>query len=405
MAYKVQAGTAILSGTLEQEGDIIIQADSGAEVVRLDQDGTVSGSGQFTVQSLDINGLASINNAGSASFSELAASGLSTLDGGIDVNAAKFTVSDAGAVAFSGSLNINGLASIDDEGSGSLSALNLNSGHLTSVGDITATNATITSTLRAASFSNLNVDSPASIDVFGQAQFQGINNSNSSITNAGSVSSVSALSFVGEPLLAGHLTCGVLSSSNTVHAKAININSSNATINTAGTASVTRLNTIDVSGSGDLELGGATLKMDNLGNGTSLAMGADSLLFKDAGTNSFHTASFVQLASALAGGGLTSTNGVLSTQAAAIQEVNSVNLTLKEGYNFMTASAALTLTLPASPSNGDLVVVKVSNLDAVSVTVTGSGVQTIDGEELIIIESPYSAVSLVYHADNQWMLV
>ena len=109
--------------------------------------------------------------------------------------------------------------------------------------------------------------------------------------------------------------------------------------------------------------------------------------------------------SSIAGAGVSVSNGKLITEGGAVQEVKTDNLTLKEGYNYMTGSAALTLTLPASPSAGDIVHVKAGNLSGVAVTITGSGAQVMDGESSILLESPYAAVSLVYMTTNKWNLV
>lgn len=444
MAYKVQSGTAVLSGTIEQEGDIIVQSDDGTEAVRLDQDGTVSGSGELTVQSINVNNVSSISALGAASFGALTASALASLDGGINVNDSKLTISTAGAVSGSGgftalSLDVNGQASIDGAGSGSLRGLDLNGGRIQDAGLIQATDLNVAGTCTAGTFRTPTDE--GYIGVNGGARFTSIDNSMGTINNAGDIKKVIGLSFQTLPHVQNQVTTFTVSASQGIRANEIVVNSGQASINSAGTASVRSINVIrqyiggvaasidnagaanvssftvsndkfsvnasgDVSGSGDLELGGTTLKMDNIGNGTALAMGADSLLFKDAGTNTFHTASFAQLASALAGGGLTATNGVLSTQAAAIQEVNSANLTLKEGYNFMTASAALNCTLPASPSPGDTITFKTADLSGgLSVTINGAGSQTIDGVSSIYLESPYTAVSLVYVTTDDWRLI
>jgi VCBS repeat-containing protein len=82
--------------------------------------------------------------------------------------------------------------------------------------------------------------------------------------------------------------------------------------------------------------------------------------------------------------------------------------TLAEGYNyFATVSAAATVTLPASPTVGDTVIVKAK--DGVSETnyiaINRAGSHTIDGETSVRIESPYGALSMVYVAANDWRIV
>jgi len=47
MAYKFQFGQAILSGNLDQEGDVLIKDQSGNTKIALDDNGAISGSGAF----------------------------------------------------------------------------------------------------------------------------------------------------------------------------------------------------------------------------------------------------------------------------------------------------------------------------------------------------------------------
>ena len=74
MAYKFQLGSARMSGSLLQEGTLNIAGG------------------------LQISGTMRVGKDGEGSFVALDASGLSSLDGGIDVNGSNFTVSTAGAV-------------------------------------------------------------------------------------------------------------------------------------------------------------------------------------------------------------------------------------------------------------------------------------------------------------------
>ncbi len=79
--------------------------------------------------------------------------------------------------------------------------------------------------------------------------------------------------------------------------------------------------------------------------------------------------------------------------------------TLIVGVNYATAntSAARTLTLPASPSVGESVKVKVAGVQSGAVTISRAGSQTIDGSlTSIILESDSAAVELVYVASDDW---
>ena len=81
--------------------------------------------------------------------------------------------------------------------------------------------------------------------------------------------------------------------------------------------------------------------------------------------------------------------------------------TLATGMNyFADLSADATVTLPGSPSVGDLVYIKAGNLTNDStIAVNRAGSQTIDGGTGILLESPYAAVTLIYVASNDWRIV
>ncbi len=139
----------------------------------------------------------------------------------------------------------------------------------------------------------------------------------------------------------------------------------------------------------------------------AVSVANDSIAIVDADDNSSKKESIADLVSAMAGAGLTATSGVLSVQSNNVS-AKADGDTLAEGYNFFaTVSAAATVTLPASPSVGDVVTLKAK--DGVSTTnyiqVNRAGSQTIDGETSVRIESPYGAISMVYVASNDWRLV
>ena len=178
------------------------------------------------------------------------------------------------------------------------------------------------------------------------------------------------------------------------------------------TDSSTKLESIDdiatlFAGDG-LSAASAVLALDlNELTGETLDVAADSFAFIDATDNSTKKESIADLVSAMAGAGLTATSGVLKVTG------NDVHLkadgdTLQEGYNYfadITSDAGV--TLPASPTVGDVVHIKAGNItgDDVEITVTKAGSQTIDGDTAIYLESPFAAVSLVYVASNVWRIV
>jgi hypothetical protein len=140
----------------------------------------------------------------------------------------------------------------------------------------------------------------------------------------------------------------------------------------------------------------------------SVDVATDSIAIVDADdSNGSKKERISDLVAAMAGAGLTDTNGVLSVTGNNVASKADGD-TLAEGYNFFgTVSAAATVTLPASPSVGDVVTVKAK--DGVSATnyikISRDGSQTIDGETEVLIESPYGAVSMVYVASNDWRII
>ena len=81
--------------------------------------------------------------------------------------------------------------------------------------------------------------------------------------------------------------------------------------------------------------------------------------------------------------------------------------TLATGMNYFAAlSADATVTLPASPSVGDLIYVKANSFsNGAGIIVNRAGSQTIDGQTALLLESDYAAVTLVYVASNDWRIV
>lgn len=81
--------------------------------------------------------------------------------------------------------------------------------------------------------------------------------------------------------------------------------------------------------------------------------------------------------------------------------------TLDYGYNyFATLGQAKSVSLPLSPSIGDIIKVKAPSdcSDSYSITINRQGSQTIDGETSIVLESPHAAIDIVYVASNLWKI-
>jgi hypothetical protein len=111
------------------------------------------------------------------------------------------------------------------------------------------------------------------------------------------------------------------------------------------------------------------------------------------------------LAAKLAGSGITATAGVLRVEKV---DVNSKadGDALVEGFNYFADLASdAAVTLPASPSVGDVVYAKAKNLTGCKITISRAGSHVIDGGQTSIkIEVPYGAISFVYVDTNDWRI-
>ena len=141
----------------------------------------------------------------------------------------------------------------------------------------------------------------------------------------------------------------------------------------------------------------------------AVAVDADYFLFLDGGASGdAKKESIADLVAAMAGSGLTASGGVLATQGSSVA-LKADGGTLAEGYNyFADISSDAGVTLPASPSVGDVVHVKAGAISGanVEITISRAGSQVIDNDlTAIYLESSYAAVSLVYVANNEWRII
>jgi hypothetical protein len=142
---------------------------------------------------------------------------------------------------------------------------------------------------------------------------------------------------------------------------------------------------------------------------TAIDVANDSLGFVDAGDSSSKKTTIALLATAMAGAGITATNGVFSSDASPTpSQHGDANANLVEGMNWSSATftAERTWTLPASPDLGDTVSVKApSNVNVNALVIALPGSQTVDGSALpVVLTSPYAAVDFVYVAADKWMI-
>jgi hypothetical protein len=143
----------------------------------------------------------------------------------------------------------------------------------------------------------------------------------------------------------------------------------------------------------------------------AVAVDADSIAILDATDGSSKKESIADLATAMAGTGITATNGVFSTAAAAEPVARGdADVTLTEAFNYASATITdnRTWTLPASAGmdTGDVVSVKAATINATKrIRIAPAGSQTIDGVAAdIFLDSSYSAVQLKYVAADTWMI-
>jgi len=150
-----------------------------------------------------------------------------------------------------------------------------------------------------------------------------------------------------------------------------------------------------------LDLNELTAAAINVANDSFAIIDADA-------ANGSRKESFVDYASAIAGGGLTAINGGLLVTGNNVMAIADSG-TLAAGYNiFADLEGAATVTLPASPDVGDSITVKgkggVSQSNYIQINRAGSS-QLIDGEESVRIESVYGAVTMVYVGSDDWRIV
>jgi hypothetical protein len=137
----------------------------------------------------------------------------------------------------------------------------------------------------------------------------------------------------------------------------------------------------------------------------AIVVADDYILFLDGGaTGETKKEQFSDVVDAIAGSGLTATNGVLSTDGAAVQLLSDQDMNLSGGvnvYNGAAPAASRAYTLPSGSnlSNGDVIRVKAGDLatNSVSASIQCQGTDKIEGTlTQIDLESPGAAVTIIY---------
>tara|TARA_Y100000592_G_scaffold100746_1_gene182493 strand:- start:4611 stop:6722 length:2112 start_codon:yes stop_codon:yes gene_type:complete len=130
----------------------------------------------------------------------------------------------------------------------------------------------------------------------------------------------------------------------------------------------------------------------------------DKFVFQDATDDSTKKESIDDIATFMAGSGLSAASGVLSARHDVAAKADGDTLAVGVNY-FADLSSDATVALPASPSVGDTVVAKAKGLSSATIIINRAGSQTIDGETSVTIESPFGAVTMVYVANDDWRLI
>tara|TARA_R100000664_G_C2753136_1_gene140503 strand:+ start:339 stop:1799 length:1461 start_codon:yes stop_codon:yes gene_type:complete len=241
------------------------------------------------------------------------------------------------------------------------------------------------------------------------------------LTLSGTLSSSAGSTIVGSSVFVGAMNIsGALEASNAIinmpNVGAASLDAADFFVSrdsTSGDLQVrTRTNVVsDLAGTG-LGAASGVLSLDlNELSAAAVDVAADSIAIIDANdSNNSKKESIADLATAMAGAGITATNGVLSTDAAVSSAgVGDANATLAEGLNYGTATftADRTWTLPASPSSNDIVRVKapasLGGFDLI-IAVDGGGSHLIDGQANIRLESNGGAVTMQYVGSDTWLI-
>ena len=434
MAYKFQRGEANLSGSIELQSaaaELSLSQQDGVKNVELTQAGVVSGSaqlhgGKLTIDSVDvitgtrqlaniasldattegtieaaIDTLANLSSAGT-NGNELEFLGSIDAAQGIKVANSNFVdasrnvlaaiVSATGIVSSSadgrfGALDIEGAERIAADGTMKPSAISASFGSSLTMADATFTVSNAGALVAASATVNGNVSGSGTFQAGGTVRLDGV--------------AQAAVDVAGDFILF------VDDGDKLVKKEAVG----DFAADLAGTGLEQNANTIRIAaaaaGNGLSGGGGSALALDlNELTAATINVAADSIAIIDADdSNASKKESIVDLVAGIAGGGLTALNGVLSTQAGSVRTID-FSTTLLEGYNYYTGSANKSVTLPASPSVGDVVYVKAQDLgDGNSVTISRAGSHTIDGETSISLESDYAAVGFVYLVANNWGII
>ena len=184
----------------------------------------------------------------------------------------------------------------------------------------------------------------------------------------------------------------------------------------AGTLIAGATTLTSLTASGVIELGGnmscdGTVSFNNtltLSGATDVTVnvGSDSIYLLAASDGKMRRDTFISVADAMAGAGITAVDGQFTVQSNAVSGAQDGE-PLSEGYNYFTGTVSATATLPAIPAVGDVVTVKAGNTAAGEViTIQRVGSHLIDEDATsVLLESPYAAITFVFMKANDWRII
>jgi len=417
MAYKFQLGSATMSGSLAQEGNIEVFNDSGLKISQL-KNGSVSGAAAIEGSKLTINGSDIVSQAKSiANVVNVDASGDLTVG---TITNANFTVTAGGAMSGAAELEaaavlINDNPTLLQNGNVSAAAALIAATTVSGAGAISGQNlsingSSIVSTAKA--LGNVTTISGASSisgakltingsDIVSQAKALG------NVTTISGASSISGakLTINGADIVSqAKALANVISvsASGRLQGDNFKVGGGLANINAAGLLSGSGLSTV-----GDLYVQGTSATF--LGVAAAALEAADLFVSLDSSTKKMQVRTRTSVVSDMAGSGLTATAGVLSTQGSSVNGPVATNAVLAEGYNFAATISGITIFSLPSGSIGDVVHFKAGAGVTTSNYITISGSQsgdTIDGDTSIRLESPFGALAFVYVASSkEWRII
>ena len=415
MSYKFQTGPALMVGKLVQSGTLEIRDDdAGTLRFQIDTDsGAISGSGPS-------HQVGAVTFGGAVAATGSVTAGTSFIIGSADLNETDMekldgitngTATAAKAVVLDASKNI---ATIGTIGCGAITSTGASSfGSISSVAAVTMTGVLSSSaaiqvvgnTILGGNLALSGTFTPTGVTDTGIAMnadsFYFRDNDNGQMKRDTVADVVDAI--------AGTVTNTGLAGESDGTMKIDIANMTAATIATTDTfvfndqnGDVLRQETVD-----DLFTIGPALTTE-----AAITVADDYVLFLDGGaTGDAKKEKWADIATAIAGANITATNGVLAASAGGgdsmtVSSSQDADLTLGTGLTWQASASAgdRTWTLPASPDNGDIITVKVGDLNGNKISIARAGSQTIDGANSVDIESNFGAVSLVYVGSDLWKI-